>query len=58
MIPTEQAIREFSLNPTNTDEGLAFLKVGVEKKEDPAVIMSKVIANALLRFHGIYINRK
>lgn len=49
----ETKIAEFSIKPEIIIETLAILKVGNDKDDPVKEIISRVIANILLRFHQI-----
>lgn len=49
----ETRIRAFASNPEEQVDALAMIKVGQEKKDPPEVIMQHLIANILLKFHGM-----
>jgi hypothetical protein len=49
----EQRICDFARDSEVQIEALAMMKVGRDKADSTKVIMSRVIANLLFRFHGI-----
>lgn len=49
----EDKIRKFAQDPAVIVEVVAMMKVGRDKDDSAEVIMSRVIAGLLFRFHGI-----
>lgn len=54
----EDRIRKFSQDPEVILEALAMLKVGRDKGDSAEVIMSRVIAGMIFRFHGIQVGKR
>ena len=57
-INLEREIKLFALDKGNTSHLLAMLQVGKTAKHNEHEIMSRIIADVLLKFHKIEIKRK
>lgn len=51
--PLEERIRDFAGDEANIQQALALLKVGQEKGHAPQRSVAILLADALLRFHGV-----